>query len=144
MVLDEGIELDPISQELILKKAGVSSIIDRDEKTILNEERSLSNQERQFLKQTTREPLTLRRQSILAGTFGVGGVQFGAKGITQSKRKARRIVTPRFLKAKREIAKSKKMIEERKSRISLLTLDTPIQDFGIDLSKFKVDTRFIF
>lgn len=144
MVLDEGLGLDPINSELIAKKAFVRSIIDRDERTILGEEGRLISQEKQFFKQTKRQPLTLNRQFNLAGRFGSGGVQLGARGIAESKRRARRMTNPKFLRAKGEISKSKKRIKERRESVSSITLETIVPNFGIDLSKFRVDTGFNF
>lgn len=152
MVLDEGIGLDPIPEpipepintQLITKKEKVRSIIDRDERTILGEERRLIGQEKQFLKQTKRQSLTLNRQFNLAASFGLGGVQFEAKRIAESKRRARRITNPKFLRAKGEIVKSKKNIKERRAGIDFINENTIVQDFGIDLSRFRVDTLFNF
>ncbi len=131
-----------IDQELIEKKALSSSIIDRDERTILAEERRLASQEKQFFKQTSRDPLTLNRQFSLAGSFGLGGVQLGAKRLFEVKKRGRRIVNPKFLKAKKEISKSKQKIKQRREGISSISSETIIDDFGIDLSKFMVDTSF--
>ncbi len=144
MTLNGGGGLDPIDSTLIAKKAFAISIIDRDERSILGEEKRLSSQQNQFFKQTQREPLTINRQINLSGRFGSGGVQLGAKGILQSKKRARRIVTPKFSRAKKEIAASKKRIIERRAGISSITKDTIINDFGIDLSKFRVDTGLFF
>jgi len=146
MVLNE----DQLSEEIpdfeiqktIQKKTIASSIIDRDERTILAEERRLASQEKQFFKQTRRDPLTLNRQFSLAGSFGLGGVQFGAKRLFEAKKKGRRTVAPRFLKAKKEISKSKQRIKQRREGVSSITSDTIIEDFGIDLSKFNVNTSF--
>lgn len=134
---------DFLDEELIQKKALASSIIDRDERTILGEERRISSQQKQFSKQTRRDPLTLNRQFSLARSFGLGGVQFGAKRLFEVKKKGRRIVKPRFLKAKKEISKSKQRIKQRREAIDFMTTETVIEDFGIDLSKFRVNTSFI-
>ncbi len=131
-----------IDQELIEKKALSSSIIDRDERTILAEERRLASQEKQFFKQTSRDPLTLNRQFSLAGSFGLGGVQLGAKRLFEVKKRGRRIVNPRFSKAKKEITKSKQKIKQRREAVSSISSETIVDDFGIDLSKFMVDTSF--
>ena len=146
MVLED----DPLSSEIsdfeiqktIENKTLSSSIIDRDERTILGEERRLASQEKKFIRQTSRDPLTLNRQFSLAGSFGLGGVQFGAKRLFEVKKRGRRIVKPRFSKAKKEITKSKQKIKQRREAISSITSNTIIDDFGIDLSKFMVDTSF--
>ncbi len=144
MVLDDGLGIDSIDSALIEKKAFAVSIIDRDERTILGEEGRLSRQQKQFFKQTQREPLTINRQMNLAGRFGSSGVKAGAKSIFRSKKRARRITTPKFSRANKEIASSKKRIRERREAISSITKDTIVSDFGIDLSKFRVDTGFNF
>ncbi len=131
-----------IDQELIEKKALSSSIIDRDERTILAEERRLASQEKQFFKQTSRDPLTLNRQFSLGRSFGLGGVQLGAKRLFEVKKRGRRIVNPRFSKAKKEITKSKQKIKQRREAVSSISSETIVDDFGIDLSKFMVDTSF--
>ena len=136
------VEDEFIDQELIEKKALSSSIIDRDERTILAEERRLASQEKQFFKQTSRDPLTLNRQFSLAGSFGLGGVQLGAKRLFEVKKRGRRIVNPRFSKAKKEITKSKQKIKQRREAVSSISSETIVDDFGIDLSKFMVDTSF--
>jgi len=138
-------------QELLLiaKKEKVSSFLNQQEGIILNQKRILNRKERTFFKQTSREPLTLLRQDFLSKSFGLGGVQLRAKRIATTKRKGRRIVQPRFSKARKEVSKVKESIRERRGRINLITLDTNLMDFGIggpgiDLSKFSVDTRFFF
>ena len=138
-------------EELLLseKKFRVSSFLNQQEGIVLNQQGILKRREKDFFKQTSREPLTLTRQNILAGSFGFGGVQLGAKRLFETKKRGRKIVKPRFTKAKKEVSRVRKSITERRGRIDLITLDTDLKDFGIggpgiDLSKFSVDTRFFF
>lgn len=132
---------------LIEKKERVRSFLNQQEGIISNQERLLSRRQKDFFKQTSREPLTLLRQSSLAKAFSPGSVNLMAKGFFERKKRGRRTVNPRFSKARKEAHILKEGIEERRGRINLITLKTDLLEFGIggpgiDLSKFKVDTSF--
>ncbi len=84
-----------------------------------------------LFKQTRRRPLTLTRQTRLAGSVGFGNVNFEAKRLGEIKKKSRRKGLSILRTSRAEVLKKK--IKEDPPII-------PLSSFEPDLSSFQLDT----
>jgi len=125
-------------QKISQREGEISSFesqLTKQEKIISGQEQKISQQRGEFLKQTKPEALTIKRQSLLAQSFGVGGVSEGAKKIKQQKIELRKKQLPKFETAKTELKKSRIQTQSERARLQ------PIKHELHEIKEFEIGRK---
>ncbi len=115
----------------------LSSLLDKREQDIFGEEQILSLQETALLKRTKQKPLTLKLQSEISRSFGIGGVQREFTLRRRAKSQERKRGFSLFKSLRSDIAERKTIIKKERAA---LKKKRPV----VDLFSFQVNTDIDF